>query len=114
VRGLAEGLGVAPAEVSSPTFTLVQEYRGGRVTLVHVDLYRLDDPREIDDLGLEEIGADAVLSIEWAEKLEGTARLMPSRPEQIVEVRLSHGDGDVRTIAITNSPIRQFTNYSDR
>jgi tRNA threonylcarbamoyladenosine biosynthesis protein TsaE len=114
VRGLAEGLGVAPAEVSSPTFTLVQEYRGGRVTLVHVDLYRLDDPREIDDLGLEEIGADAVLSIEWAEKLEGTARLMPSRSEQIVEVRLSHGDGDVRTIAITNSPIRQFTNYSDR
>ena len=114
MRGLAEGLGVAPAEVNSPTFTLVQEYRGGRVTLVHVDLYRLDDPREIDDLGLEEIGADAVLSIEWAEKLEGTARLMPSRPEQIVEVRLSHGDGDVRTIAITTSPIRQFTNYSDR
>jgi len=114
VRGLAEGLGVAPAEVSSPTFTLVQEYRGGRVTLVHVDLYRLDDPREIDDLGLEEIGADAVLSIEWAEKLQSTARLMPSRSEQIVEVRLSHGDGDVRTVAITTSPIRQFTNYSDR
>ena len=114
MRGLAEGLGVAPAEVSSPTFTLVQEYRGGRVTLVHADLYRLNDPREIDDLGLEEIGADAVLSIEWAEKLEGTARLMPSRSEHIVEVRLSHGDGDVRTIAITHSPIRQFTNHSDR
>jgi tRNA threonylcarbamoyladenosine biosynthesis protein TsaE len=104
VRGLAEGLGVAPAEVSSPTFTLVQEYRGGRVTLVHVDLYRLNDPREIDDLGLEEIGADAVLSIEWAEKLDGVARLRSARAEQIVEVRLSHGDGDVRTIAITNSP----------
>jgi tRNA threonylcarbamoyladenosine biosynthesis protein TsaE len=114
VRGLAEGLGVAPAEVSSPTFTLVQEYRGGRVTLVHVDLYRLNDPREIDDLGLEEIGADAVLTIEWAEKLEGAARLKPLHSEQVVEVRLSHGDGDVRTIDITNSPIRQFTNYSDR
>jgi len=105
VRGLAEGLGVAPAEVSSPTFTLVQEYRGGRVTLVHVDLYRLNDPREIDDLGLEEIGADAVLSIEWAEKLDGVARLTSAHSEQIVEVRLSHGDGDIRTIAITNSPI---------
>ena len=57
VRGLAEGLGVPPEEVSSPTFTLMQEYRGGRVPLVHVDLYRLDDPREIDDLGLEEVGA---------------------------------------------------------
>ena len=58
VRGLAEGLGVPAEDVSSPTFTLMQEYRGGRVPLVHVDLYRLDDPREIDDLGLEEIGAD--------------------------------------------------------
>jgi len=114
VRGLAEGLGVSPAEVSSPTFTLVQEYRGGRVTLVHVDLYRLNDPREIDDLGLEEIGADAVLTIEWAEKLEGTARLKPSRAEHIVEVRLTHGDGDTRTIAVANSPTRSFTNYSDR
>ena len=48
-----------PEEVSSPTFTLMQEYRGGRVLLVHVDLYRLDDPREIDDLGLEEVGQGA-------------------------------------------------------
>ena len=45
VRGLAEGLGVHGDEVSSPTFTLVQEYRGGRLTLFHVDLYRLDDRR---------------------------------------------------------------------
>ena len=45
VRGLAEGLGCAADEVSSPTFTLVQEYRGGRLPLVHVDLYRLDDAR---------------------------------------------------------------------
>jgi tRNA threonylcarbamoyladenosine biosynthesis protein TsaE len=115
VRGLAEGLGVAPAEVTSPTFTLVQEYRGGRVTLVHVDLYRLNDPREIDDLGLEEIGADAVLTIEWAEKLDG-ARLKPSRSEHIVEVRLAHGDGDTRHLSI-NYPVTQSPNYpihSDR
>ena len=55
VRGLAEWLGVTPEEVSSPTFTIMQEYRGGRVPLFHVDLYRLNDPREIEDLGLEEI-----------------------------------------------------------
>jgi len=114
VRGLAEGLGVAPRDVSSPTFTLVQEYRGGRVPLVHVDLYRLDDPREVEDLGLDEIAAGGVLAIEWAEKLASAARLKPSRSEQIVEVRLTHGDGDVRTIEFTNSPTRQFTNYSDR
>ncbi|HMD34711.1 MAG TPA: tRNA (adenosine(37)-N6)-threonylcarbamoyltransferase complex ATPase subunit type 1 TsaE, partial [Vicinamibacterales bacterium] len=55
VRGLAEGLGVPPGDVSSPTFTIMQEYRGGRLPLFHVDLYRLNDPREIDDLGLDEI-----------------------------------------------------------
>jgi tRNA threonylcarbamoyladenosine biosynthesis protein TsaE len=109
VTGLAEGLGIERDEVSSPTFTLVQEYRGGRLTLFHVDLYRIDDPREIDDLGLDEIAEEGVLAIEWAEKLAGHARLTPSR----YVVRLTHGEGDVRTIEITNSPTRQITNYSD-
>ena len=111
VRGLAEGLGVERDGVSSPTFTLVQEYRGGRLALFHVDLYRLDDPREIDDLGLEDIAADGVLAIEWAEKIFDIARLKPSR---YLSVRIQHGDGDQRTIEITNSPTHQFTNYSDR
>src|SRR5438067_11377123 len=66
VKGLAEGLGAPRDEVSSPTFTLMQEYRGGHLTLFHVDLYRLEDPREIDDLGLDEIAVDGLLAIEWA------------------------------------------------
>jgi tRNA threonylcarbamoyladenosine biosynthesis protein TsaE len=126
VRGLAEGLGVHRDEVSSPTFTLVQEYRGGRLPLFHVDLYRLDDPRELDDLGLDEIADDGVLAIEWAEKLTGNARLKPSAldvaradreaPEgsRYTTVRMTQGEGDVRTIEITNSPTPQLTNYSDR
>ena len=51
VRGLAEGLGIDPDDVTSPTFTLVHEYRGGRLPLIHVDLYRLDRA-ELEDIGL--------------------------------------------------------------
>src|SRR5436309_11610460 len=69
VRGLAEGLGIDPQEVSSPTFTIVHEYRGRGLTLYHVDLYRLERAAT-DDLGLEEIGVkDGVLAIEWPDRL---------------------------------------------
>jgi|SRR5215510_95369 len=69
VRGLARGLGIEEDEVSSPTFTIVHEYRGGRLTLYHVDLYRLDRAAT-DDLGLDELGvADGVLAIEWPDRL---------------------------------------------
>ena len=68
VRGLAAGLGIDPAEVSSPTFTLLHEYRGGRVTLYHADLYRLERA-EAADLGLDEAAAGGVLAVEWPERL---------------------------------------------
>ena len=68
VRGLAEGLGIDPLEVSSPTFTLVQEYRGGRLTLFHVDLYRLQ-AREVGDLGLDELMSEGgVIALEWPDR----------------------------------------------
>lgn len=69
VRGLAAGLQIDPDEVSSPTFTLIHEYRGGRLTLYHADLYRLERAAT-EDLGLEELGVrDGVLAIEWPDRL---------------------------------------------
>ena len=69
VRGLAEGLGISGDDVSSPTFTIVHEYRGGRLALYHADLYRLERTAT-EDIGLEEMGVkDGVLAIEWPDRL---------------------------------------------
>ena len=93
VRGMAEGLGIDPAEVTSPTFALVQEYRGGRLPLYHVDLYRLK-PTEVDDLGLDEMTlAGGVTAIEWPDRL-------PRGFEEAIAVRFELGDGSTRTIRI--------------
>ena len=99
VKGIAEGLGINPRTVSSPTFTLVQEYKGGRLPLYHVDLYRLQRV-EVDDLGLEEMAwSGGVVAIEWPDRL-------PRNLEDVIAVQIDHGDlgaeGDetVRTISI--------------
>ncbi len=75
VRGIAVGLEVPDERiVSSPTYVLVKEY-AGRVTIYHVDLYRLEDPEaELADLGLEEMLADGVVLIEWADRAAGAIR----------------------------------------
>ena len=70
VKGIARGLGI-PARVHSPTFTLVNEYGGGRLRLFHLDLYRLETHRQMVSAGLEEfLQPDGVTVIEWAERLE--------------------------------------------
>lgn len=69
VKGLAAGLGINPDEVTSPTFTLVHEYSGGRLPLVHVDLYRLDRA-DLDEIGLDQdVASRGVVAVEWAERL---------------------------------------------
>ena len=92
VRGLAQGLGVSPDEVSSPTFTLVHEYRGGRLPLQHVDLYRLERV-DLDTLGLDEALAEAGgVAIEWPERLQ-------RRPPGAIDVQIADLGGDRRRVS---------------
>lgn len=73
VKGIAEAFHAAPQqEVTSPTFTLVHEYRGPEVTLFHIDLYRIDTDRELATLGIDDLRAEpgSVVLVEWGEKFE--------------------------------------------
>jgi tRNA threonylcarbamoyladenosine biosynthesis protein TsaE len=92
VRGMAAGLDANPDEVSSPTFVLIQHYKG-RTPLVHVDLYRLESGAAVDDLGLEEMADGAVVAVEWAERL-------PRSIEDSVTVKIDDLGSSARRITI--------------
>jgi tRNA threonylcarbamoyl adenosine modification protein YjeE len=94
VRGMAEGLGADPSEVSSPTFTILQQYQG-RPMLYHADLYRLT-PAEVADLGLEETGLDGVLAVEWPDRWN-------ARPASGIRVQISDEGGSERRIDIVRT-----------
>lgn len=90
VKGLARGLGIS-ARVQSPTFALVNEYRGGRLTLHHLDLYRLETPAAVVAAGLEEFlrGTAGVVVVEWAERwldAQGTVEGSPGLIRVVMEV----------------------------
>jgi tRNA threonylcarbamoyladenosine biosynthesis protein TsaE len=94
-KGIIEGLGAAPGEeVSSPTFTLIHEFGGGRA--YHIDLYRLDDERAVESLGLDELfERDAMTLIEWGERFP---KLMPA---QRAEIRIHALPSGEREFAVT-------------
>jgi tRNA threonylcarbamoyladenosine biosynthesis protein TsaE len=96
VKGIAEGFQAAREEdVTSPTFTLVHEYRGPRANLYHIDLYRVDTPRELETLGLDDLFApDSILLIEWGEKFPRFER------DCDVEISLERVDEGSRRIRV--------------
>ena len=88
VKGIARGLGIA-ACVHSPTFTLVNEYDGGRLRLFHLDLYRLETPEQITAAGLEEfLQPDGMTVIEWAERLSRVESRGSSAKEDWLQVKI--------------------------
>jgi len=100
VKGIAAAFEAASEEdVTSPTFTLVHEYRGPRANLYHIDLYRIDTPRELETLGLDDLRSEnSVLLIEWGEKFPRLVR------ERDVEIALERDGENARRIRITRAP----------
>ena len=93
-KGFAEGLGIPGREVASPTFTILQEYRQGRLLLYHFDVYRIEEPEEMEETGFFDlIGGDGVTLIEWPERIEDllsgcfTEVLLEKEPEKGTDYR---------------------------
>jgi tRNA threonylcarbamoyladenosine biosynthesis protein TsaE len=97
VKGIAEAFHAAHEEdVTSPTFTLIHEYRGPEVNIYHIDLYRVDTPRELETLGLDDLfGPESLLLIEWGEKFPRLHR------ERDLEIVLERAGNDSRRIRLT-------------
>jgi tRNA threonylcarbamoyladenosine biosynthesis protein TsaE len=98
VKGIAAGFDAAVEEdVTSPTFTLIHEYRGPRANLFHIDLYRIDTQRELETLALDDLRSnDSVLLIEWGEKFPRLLR------ERDLEISLERDGDDKRRIRIVS------------
>jgi tRNA threonylcarbamoyladenosine biosynthesis protein TsaE len=96
IKGIAAAFEAASEEdVTSPTFTLVHEYRGPRANLFHIDLYRVDTPRELETLGLDDLVSEkSILLIEWGEKFPRFVR------ERDIEIRLERMADNERKIHV--------------
>jgi tRNA threonylcarbamoyladenosine biosynthesis protein TsaE len=107
VKGIAEAFDAARQEdVTSPTFTLIHEYRGPKVSVYHIDLYRIDTERELATLGLEDLyQSDNVLLIEWGEKFP---RLLRDCDVQILITRLSENEREIQLTGQDTPAPRSF------
>lgn len=97
-RGLAEGLGIDPREVSSPTFALIQEYHGKENSLIHFDMYRIADYDSLFFTGFfDYLDSDAILAVEWSENIQEFL------PDHAITVTLTPTGESTRTITIEGS-----------
>jgi tRNA threonylcarbamoyladenosine biosynthesis protein TsaE len=98
VKGIAQGFQAASEEdVTSPTFTLIHEYRGPSAILYHIDLYRIDTQRELDTLAIDDLmGEDTIVLIEWGEKF---ARFQQERDVEIALDRVAENERRINVIS---------------
>ncbi|MBI2678529.1 MAG: tRNA (adenosine(37)-N6)-threonylcarbamoyltransferase complex ATPase subunit type 1 TsaE [Candidatus Koribacter versatilis] len=98
IKGIAEGFNAAKQEdVTSPTFTLIHEYRGKDANVFHIDLYRVDTPRELETLGIDDLMDDrSVILMEWGEKFPRFQR------ERDVEIRIERLGENERKIVVSS------------
>jgi len=94
VQGIAEGLGVKERYITSPSFALVNEYEG-RLRLYHVDLYRLEGPDDLADIGFDELPGEGVAAVEWPERAGG------SLPDERLDIEISVTGVETREIEFT-------------
>ena len=95
-KGIAEGLGIRDM-ITSPTFTILQSYEEGRIPLHHLDVYRIEDPDEMEEVGLDDcLFGGGVTVIEWAERI---GELLPENTVRITIERIPE-EGDARRIVI--------------
>lgn len=101
VRGICEGLGLDPDEVTSPTFTILHEYCDARAPIYHFDAYRVERLDEFYGLGYEEyFFGDGISIVEWADRVE------PLIPDHAIRIRIDHEGGDCRRIALVRSDVQ--------
>lgn len=107
-QGVAEGLGIV-GPVRSPTFTLVHEYRGGRIPFYHVDLYRLEGAEEVATVGLEDYldAEDGLMAVEWPERDRGWL------PQDALHIHLRHAGPQRRALRLTAGGPRSATLLDD-
>jgi tRNA threonylcarbamoyladenosine biosynthesis protein TsaE len=96
VKGIAAALGASADDVSSPTFTLVHEYRGRKTKLVHLDLYRLETEQELESVGLWELADadDALVMVEWGEKFASVLERADA------EIAISPGENETERLLL--------------
>ena len=99
VKGIGDGLGYDPAEIRSPTFTMVHTYEGGRLPLYHIDAYRVGDPAELYELGADTyLYGDGLCCIEWP------GRMGELLPDTVLHLQLTHENRTTRRISRLNAP----------